>query len=125
MEVAAVTKHAKISPSKVRDLARSVRGLPVAEALKITELSNRKGAFLLGKTLKSAIANAENNAKLSADTLSVKEAVVDDGPTVRRFWARARGMASPILRRTCHIKVVLTDGDEHPAEVPDSDEQVN
>ena len=86
-----------------------MRGLHVAEALKVAELSERKGAFLLGKTLKSAIANAENNAKLEVNSLRVKEVVVDNGPMLKRYRPRARGTASRILKRTCHIKVVLTD----------------
>jgi large subunit ribosomal protein L22 len=110
MEVAARTKFIRLSPSKVRDLARRMQGLPVGEALKIVDLSERKGALHLGKTLKSAIANAENNAGLNVDDLRVKEACVDEGPRMRRFWARARGSASPIKKRFCHIRVVLTDG---------------
>lgn len=112
MDVTAVTKFARLSPLKIRDLVRRVQGLPVADALKITDLSERKGALLLGKTLKSAIANAENNARLSVDEMVVKKAVIEDGPRLKRFWPRARGSASRILKRTCHIRVVLTDGVE-------------
>ena len=86
-----------------------MQGLPVAEALRMVDLNERKAAFHVAKTLKSAIANAENNAKLSVDDLRVKEAVVDNGPMLKRFRPRARGGASRILKRTCHIKVVLTD----------------
>ena len=63
----------------------------------------------LGKTLKSAIANAENNADLSADKLWVTKAVVENGPTLRRFWPRARGSASPIRKKTSHIFITLSD----------------
>ena len=112
MDVTAITKYARMSHSKVRDLARRVQGLPVAEALKVTDLSERKGAFLLGKTLKSAVANAENNAHLSVDELVVKTAVVEDGPAMKRFWPRARGSAGRVDKRMCHIRVVLTDGVE-------------
>jgi large subunit ribosomal protein L22 len=110
MDVCAVTRFVRLSPTKARDLASAMRGLPVAKALEITELNARKGAFHLGKTLKSAIANAENNADLAVDSLTVKDAVVDEGPRRRGYWPRARGMVSPIRRRMCHIKVVLTDG---------------
>jgi large subunit ribosomal protein L22 len=79
MEVQAVTKFARLSPTKARDLARKVQGLPVADALQVTDFSARKAAALIGKTLKSAIANAENNAKLAVDELTVKEAVVEEG----------------------------------------------
>jgi large subunit ribosomal protein L22 len=109
-------KYARLSPLKARDLARRVQGLPVTEALKVTDFSERKAAILLGKTLKSAIANAENRAKLSADKLRVKLAVIEEGPRMRRYWARSRGSASPILKRMCHIRVVLTDGVEEPGE---------
>ena len=110
MDVMAVTKYARMAPRKVRNLAAAIQGLPVSEALRIVEFSERKGAFLISKTLKSAVANAENNASLAADDLLVKEAVVEPGPSLKRFWPRARGAASPILKRTSHIRITLTDG---------------
>lgn len=109
MEVQATTKYVRMSPSKARDLARSIQGLPVPEALRLTQFSERKAAFQLGKTLKSAIANAENNANLSAEDLYVREAVVEEGPRIKRFWPRARGMVSPVQKKTSHIKITLTD----------------
>lgn len=110
MQVMAVTKYVRISPWKVRDLVRTIQGRTVADALKITEFSERKAAFQVGKTLKSAIANAEHNAGVSADELIVEKAVVEQGPTLKRWMPRARGSASPILKRTSHIRIVLTDG---------------
>ncbi len=110
MDVVATTKYVRIAPSKARDIAQAIRGKPVAEALNITNFNKRKAAFYIGKTLKSAIANAENNADLSAEDLVVKDAVVDKGPVMKRYWPRARGMVSPILRRTSHIKIILSDG---------------
>lgn len=109
MEVMAVSKFVRMSPSKARDLARAVQGKPVEEALRIVDFNARKAAFWLGKTLRSAIANAENNHSLSADRLYVKMAVVEDGPRMKRYWPRARGMASPILRRMSHVRIVLTN----------------
>ena len=109
MDVFAVTKYVRMSPSKARDLARAIQGRSVADALKITEFSERKAAREIGKTLKSAIANAENNASLSADNLVVKMAAIEEGPHLERWWPRARGSASPILRRTSHVRIVLTD----------------
>ena len=109
MEIRAVTKYVRISPSKARDLARAITGLPVPQALQVTEFTRRKAAFHLGKTLKSAVANAENNDGLSADELFVKQATVEEGPTIKRFRPRARGMASRINKRTSHLKIVLTD----------------
>lgn len=110
MEVKATARYVRISPLKARDLARAIQGLSVEDALKVTAFNERKAAALIGKTLKSAVANAENTHALSADKLVVKEAVVTDGPRLRRFWPRSRGMASPILKRTSHIRIVLSDG---------------
>ena len=117
MDVTAKCKFVRLSPSKARDLVQRMRGLRVDEALKVTELSERKAARLIGKVLKSAIGNAEHNASLAVTDLRVKEAVVDEGPRMRRGWPRARGSVSPIKRRMCHIQIVLTDGQEQePAE---------
>lgn len=112
MEVMAVTKRVRLSATKARDLARRLKGMTVAQALCLTTLNERKGAFEIGKTLKSAVANAEHNARLSVDDLWVKEASIDEGPAMKRYWPRARGMARPIKKRTCHITVVLTDGQD-------------
>jgi large subunit ribosomal protein L22 len=109
MEIQAKARFVRLSPSKARDLARAIQGRPLPEALRIVQLSERKAAFWLNKTLKSAIANAENNAKLSAEKLYVGKAVVEKGPTMRRFWPRSRGMVSPIEKKTSHVKIVLTD----------------
>lgn len=109
MDITATTKYVRMPASKARPIVDLVRGLAVADALKITQTSHQKAAKAIGKTLKSAIANAENNAKLSPETLRVKEAAVDEGPSSRRFWPRARGMVRPIIRRTCNIRIVLTD----------------
>lgn len=109
MEVYATTKYARISPRKVDRMARAIRNLPVPQALRLVEFNKQKAAAFLGKTLRSAIANAENNHDLSAEELRVKEAVVEKGPTARRHWARARGMVSRIAKRTSHIRITLTD----------------
>jgi large subunit ribosomal protein L22 len=109
MEVRSTYKYARISPFKVREVTREIQGLPVSAALDLLAFTPKKAAFLIGKTLKSAIANAENNANLKPDGLVVKEATVGEGPTVKRIMARARGSASRILKRTSHIRIVLTD----------------
>jgi large subunit ribosomal protein L22 len=109
MEVRSIYKYARISPFKAREVTREIQGLPVSAALDILAFTPKKAAFLINKTLKSAIANAENNANLKPDGLVVKEAVVGEGPTVKRIMARARGSASRILKRTSHIRIVLTD----------------
>ena len=110
MDVMAITKFSRLSPLKARPLARKLRGLPVSEALQVTQFSKRKAAKVLDKTLRSAIANAQNNAELEVASLHVKEAIIDEGPRQRRYWPRARGSASPITKRTCHVRVVLSDG---------------
>jgi len=109
MEVRSTYKYARISPFKVREVTREIQGLPVSAALDVLAFTPKKAAFLIGKTLKSAVANAENNANLKADGLVVKEAVVGEGPTLKRIMARARGSASRILKRTSHIRIVLSD----------------
>src|SRR2546429_9660539 len=109
MEVRSIYKYARISPFKVREVTREIQGLPVSAALDILAFTPKKAAFLINKTLKSAIANAENNANLKPDGLVVKEAIVGEGPTLKRIMARARGSASRILKRTSHIRIVLSD----------------
>jgi large subunit ribosomal protein L22 len=109
MEVKSIYKYARISPFKAREVTREIQGLPVSAALDLLAFTPKKAAFLINKTLKSAIANAENNANLKPDGLVVKEAIVGEGPTFKRIMARARGSASRILKRTSHIRIVLTD----------------
>ncbi len=109
MEVRSIYKYARISPFKAREVTREIQGLPVSAALDLLAFIPKKAAFLIGKTLKSAIANAENNANLKPDVLVVKEAIVGEGPTLKRIMARARGSASKILKRTSHIRIVLSD----------------
>ena len=112
MDVTSITRNVRLSAQKGRPLARAVQGLTVAQAMQVTAFSPQKAAFHMGKTLKAALANARANAELDVDALRVKLAVFDEGPRLRRHWARARGSASPIARRLCHVKVVLTDGRE-------------
>ena len=109
MEIRSTYKYARISPFKAREVTREIQGLPVSAALDLLAFTPKKAAFLINKTLKSAIANAENNANLKPDGLVIKEAVVGEGPTFKRIMARARGSASRILKRTSHIRIVLTD----------------
>jgi len=109
--IQAVAKYVKIAPSKAMPFARLLKGVTVENALKITQFSDKKAAFLIGKALKSALANAENNAKLSADDFRVESVVIEPGPTMKRFWARSRGMVRPVHKRTSHIRVVLVKAD--------------
>ena len=155
MEVLAVTKGVRMSPLKVRAVARQIQGMHALEAQALLASVPRKSARLVSKTLKSAMANAENIEaewdaeelqkriadleskvsstnnkktrrssqakidtyrsfldsphKLEQTMLYIKEATVGDAPTVKRWRPRARGSASPILKRSCHIRIVLTD----------------
>ncbi len=109
MEVRSTYRYAKISPFKAREVTREIQGLPVSAALDIVAFSPKKAAALISKTLKSAVANAENNANLRVDGLVVKEAIVGEGSTMKRMMPRARGSGSRILKRTSHIRIVLTD----------------
>lgn len=109
MDVQAITKYARMSHQKVSEITRQIQGMNVAHALDVLQFTPRKSARIVLKTLRSAVANAENNANLAADTLVVKEAVVGTGPTFKRWKASARGMAAPRLRRTCHVKIVVAE----------------
>ena len=112
MQVSSTYRYAKISPFKAREVTREIQGLPVSAALDLVAFSPKKAAMLISKTLKSAVANAENNANLRVDGLVVKEAIVGEGPTMKRMMPRARGSGSRILKRTSHIRIVLTDESE-------------
>ena len=112
MEVKSTTKFVRLSTKKARDVAREIQGLPVSAALDILAFTPKKAAFLINKTLKTAIADAENNFALDADSLYVKEAVIGAGPTFKRYKPRARGSAGPILKRTSHIFITLAEVSE-------------
>lgn len=116
MDVTSTYKFARISAQKARDVAREIQGLPVSAALDILQFTPRKGADLFGKTMKTALADAENNFELAIEGLYVKRAIVGEGPTFKRFKARARGSGAAIRKRTSHITVVLSDEfeDEKP-----------
>src|ERR1700730_3445956 len=109
MQVSSTYRYAKISPFKVREVTRAIQGLPVSAALDLVAFSPKKAAGFIFKTLKSAVANAENNANLRVGGLVVKEATVGEGPTMKRMMPRARGSGSRILKRSSHIRIILTD----------------
>ncbi len=107
MEVAAKLKHARISPQKCRLVADQVRGLPVERALEVLSFSPKKASELIKKVLESAIANAEHNEGADIDELKVKTIFIDQGPTMRRWRARAKGRVNHIIKRTSHITVMV------------------
>ena len=112
MEVQALTKYVRMSPKKVREVAREIQGRPAAEVQELLRFIPRKSARLIAKTLNSAIANAENNHNLSSDELRIKSAIVEEGPAFRRFQPVARGSAHPIRKRTSHIRIILARIDD-------------
>ena len=109
MQTSAKLRFAKLSAQKGRLVADQIRGLPVEQALDILAFSKKKGADLMKKVLDSAIANAENNEGADIDELKVSAVCVDEGPTMKRIRARAKGRATRILKRTSHITVTVAD----------------
>ena len=109
MKARAQAKFVRQSPYKVRRVLDLVRGLPVGEAADVLRLTRRAAAEPVAKVLASAVANAEHNHALDADALIVAEAFADEGPTLRRYRPRARGRATRINKRTCHITIVVAE----------------
>jgi large subunit ribosomal protein L22 len=114
MEVQAITKNVRIAPRKAWEVMRRISGLGVEEAQSLLSFIPRKAARLVARTLKSAVANAEDQARsskihLNSAELRVKRAEVGQGITIKRISARARGSASVIRKRTSHLKVVVSD----------------
>lgn len=109
METSAKLSYARISPQKCRLVADQIRGLPVEKALQLLAFSPKKGAGIVKKVLESAIANAEHNDGADIDELKVSRIFVDQGPTLKRMHARAKGRGNRILKRTSHITVMVAD----------------
>ncbi|MBW8368121.1 MAG: 50S ribosomal protein L22 [Arenimonas sp.] len=110
MEAKAILRSARISPQKARLVADQVRGLPVSRAADLLQFSDKKAAALIRKVLWSAISNAENNLGADIDELKITSIMVDEGPVLKRFMARAKGRGTRILKRTSHIFVVVGSG---------------
>jgi large subunit ribosomal protein L22 len=115
METRSIYRFARISAFKAREVTREIQGLPVQQALDLLAFTPKKAAGLVAKTLKSAVANAENNHQARAERLVIREAVVGEGPTFNRFQPKARGSAGPIRKRTSHIRIIVTDEIEVPS----------
>ena len=112
MEAKAVLRGARISAQKVRLVADQVRGMPVGNATNLLAYSPKKAAHLVKKLLLSAIANAENNLGADVDELTVSKIFVDEGPSLKRMHARAKGRGNRITKRTSHITVVVATPSE-------------
>jgi large subunit ribosomal protein L22 len=116
MEVQAITKNVRMSAQKMREVVRQIQGLPAAHAQAVLAVVPRKGARVVAKTLQSAMANAEDlklhkseYQNMATDKLVVKLAVAGTAGSIKRFIPKARGSAGPILKRNCHVKIVLSD----------------
>ncbi|MFT5448306.1 MAG: large subunit ribosomal protein L22 [Gammaproteobacteria bacterium] len=109
METSAIQKFYRLSAQKARLVANQVRGMQVEQAVELLSFSNKKAAVIIKKVLESAIANAEHNEGADIDELKISEICIDDGPTHRRWRARARGRVNHILKRTSHIRVTVSD----------------
>ena len=110
--VRASAKYVRMAPRKARLVADQVRGLPVPEARTLLQFSTRGAAADIDKLLASATANAEANHELVGDDLRISEITVEGGPILKRWRARARGRATRVDKRTCHVKVALTPTEE-------------
>ncbi|KAA3625066.1 MAG: 50S ribosomal protein L22 [Proteobacteria bacterium] len=109
MQVSAIARYVRLSPQKCRLVADQIRSKPVSRAIEILEFSPKKAATHIRKVLESAIANAEHNEGADIDELKVSAIMVDEGPTMKRWRARAKGRAASIHKRNCHITVTLSD----------------
>ena len=109
MPAVAQIKYIRMTPRKMRVVADQVRGKGIQSAIDYLSFCRRRAALPLIKLLKSALTNADRKGGIDLDNLYVKEITVDKGPTMRRWMPRARGMATQILKRTSHVKVVLDE----------------
>lgn len=109
MQVHAITKNVRMSAQKMREVVRQIQGLPAIKAKAVLAVVPRKSARVVAKTLNSAIANAENNNGAKAESLWVREAVAGTATSFKRFTPKARGSAGPIIKRNCHVKIVVSD----------------
>ena len=110
VEVQATLRHARVIPQKARLVADQIRGLSAEKAVDFLQFNSKKSSSVIKKVLSSAIANAEHNEGLDIDELRVAKIFIDEGPSSKRFRARARGRVNYITKRTSHITVVVSTG---------------
>jgi large subunit ribosomal protein L22 len=110
MEARATGKYMRISPQKVRYIVPSVKGQPVEAGLNQLKFMPQKASGVVEKVLRSAVANADQQGEMDVDALKIKNIIVNEGPMLKRFRARARGRATRILKRTSHITVIVAEG---------------
>jgi large subunit ribosomal protein L22 len=109
IEVKAVSKYVRISPRKVHKLIGAIKGKPVETGLNMLKFMPQKAAGLVEKVVRSALANADQHPDIDVDSLIIRNITADQGPTLKRFRARARGRGTRILKRTSHITVILAE----------------
>ena len=109
METIASAKYIRISPRKVRLIMDEIRGRKVEDALNMLSFSPQKGGRIIKKLINSAVANAQQNSGTDVDKLYIHRIYADEGPTLKRFSPRAQGRATRILKRTCHLTVILNE----------------
>ena len=109
MEVRAVSKYVRISSQKVRKVVGDIKGKPVETGLQKLKFMPQKAAGILEKVIRSAVANADANADIDIDLLVIRNITADQGPTLKRWKARARGRGTRVLKRTSHITVILAE----------------
>ena len=110
MEVRATQRYARISPQKVRMIAGAIKGKKAEAAMAALKFMPQKSAAIVEKIMRSAVANADQNTSIDVDDLVVSNLIVDQGPSMKRFRARARGRGARILKKSAHITVVLSEG---------------
>ena len=108
METRATLKAVRLSPRKARLVARNVVGMDAAKALDVLKFTPQKAAGIIRQVMYSALSNC-NNTSIDPDTLMVKEVIVNEGPSWKRFMPRAQGRATSIIKRTSHITVILAE----------------
>lgn len=115
MDAKATARFVRVTPRKVNQVCHLIRGRHVDDALQILQFTHKIGARVVEKVLKSAVSNAVNiEGKIDVDALTIKEIRVGPGPTMKRFLPRALGRATPILKRTSHVTVIVTTGESEP-----------
>ncbi|MBD5607707.1 MAG: 50S ribosomal protein L22 [Desulfovibrio sp.] len=112
MESRAIARYQRVSPRKARLVARNVQGLGVEEAMNLLRFTPNKPAKIIFETVKSALANASQLGGVDPDAMLVKEVMVNEGPAWKRFMPRAQGRAGKIRKRTSHITVILSEGED-------------
>jgi large subunit ribosomal protein L22 len=116
LDAKATARFVRVTPRKVNQVCHLIRGRHVDDALQILQFTHKIGARVVEKVLKSAVSNAVNiEGKIDVDALTIKEIRVGPGPTMKRFLPRALGRATPILKRTSHVTVIVTTGESEPA----------